>query len=319
MNMVWGYPPRPCFRETKIMYLPALTLGYAVPVGNFDAAIHSVFHSALNLRPRDEDRLLTLVVSSEPDLPQGIRLDTPDGFSFKNFLIGESTTCRDGILYFEKGLLTVPLNGARRWDSDLSKLEVDTSKPSVSSALNFVWDMLNQRQRRLNADIIADELFSPGESAMAKPIPSKAGKALRELINAAQNFDQTGISAAETVIGLGSGLTPSGDDLLVGFMAGLWCTVQNKSKRTLFISELGKTITALSSRTNDISRTYLYHAAYGHASSRLIALIESINNGKITERLLEMAESAMQTGSTSGMDVVTGLLVGISAWGQSNE
>ena len=311
--MVWGQTPRPCFLETT-MYLPALTLGYAVPTGNFDAAVHSVFHSALNLRPTNEDRLLTLVISSEPDLPQGIRIDSPDGFSFEGFHIGESVTCKDGILRFEKTRLTIQLNDAPRWDSALSKLEVDTSKPAISSALSVVWEILNQRQKHLNSDIIADKLFSSNETAQAKPVSSKTGKAIRELFTATQNLEIDGISAAKALIGLGSGLTPSGDDLLAGFIAGLWCTTQNESGRTQFISALGKSIIAHSTRTNDISRTYLYHAAHGHVSRRLLALVKTISNGGISKRLLETAESAMQTGSTSGMDAVTGLLIGISAW-----
>jgi hypothetical protein len=119
----------------------------------------------------------------------------------------------------------------------------------------------------------------------------------------------------EALIGLGSGLTPSGDDLLAGYLAGLWCTVGKKSDRMQFITMLGKMIIALSSRTNDISRTYLFHAVHGQVSSRIVALAEAISRAKEQDRLLETSEQAMQTGSTSGMDTVTGLLLGISAWG----
>jgi hypothetical protein len=295
------------------MYLPALTLGYAVPTGNFDTAVHSVFHSALNLRPMDEEHLLTLVKSSEPDLPQGIRIDTPDGFSFEGIHIGDSVTGRDGILRFEKSYLTVRLTGAQRWDSALSKLEVDTTKPAVLAAWNFVWNALNRRQKSLNAEIVGDDLFCRDGSSLLG-VSRKVSKAMRELVDATQRCDEAGFYTIQALIGLGSGLTPSGDDLLAGFIAGLWCTTQNESGRTQFISALGKSIIAHSTRTNDISRTYLYHAAYGHVSSRLIALVKTISNGEISKRLLDTAESAMQTGSTSGMDAVTGLLIGISAW-----
>lgn len=64
------------------MRLLAISTGYAVPYIDFDATIHSIFHTALNLKPADKDLLLTLVVRGEDDLPQGIRLNSPDGFSF---------------------------------------------------------------------------------------------------------------------------------------------------------------------------------------------------------------------------------------------
>ena len=70
----------------------------------------------------------------------------------------------------------------------------------------------------------------------------------------------------------------------------------------------------LSNGTNDISRTYLYHAANGHISSRLNNLASAICAGLDSQQVSEYAESAMQTGHTSGMDAVSGLLFGLMAW-----
>ena len=81
-----------------------------------------------------------------------------------------------------------------------------------------------------------------------------------------------------------------------------------------FLAKLGKTIFHLSSRTNDISRTYLYHAAQGQVSSRLSDLAEAICHGEDRERLSEVATAAFKVGHTSGMDAVTGLLIGLAAW-----
>ena len=66
--------------------------------------------------------------------------------------------------------------------------------------------------------------------------------------------------------------------------------------------------------TNDISRTYLHHAVRGQVSSRLANLAEAISYGEDSERLLDIAETVMSVGHTSGMDTVTGLLVGLTAW-----
>jgi hypothetical protein len=101
------------------MYLSAITLGYAVPAGNFDAVVHSAFHSAMNLRLLNEENLLTLVRLDEPDLPQGIRLNSLEGFTFKNFQIGEPAYCRDGILNFESSYLSVQPVCVRRLELGL--------------------------------------------------------------------------------------------------------------------------------------------------------------------------------------------------------
>jgi hypothetical protein len=209
--------------------------------------------------------------------------------------------------------MTVQLRGARRWECDLLRLEADLANPAVSADWSLVWEALNRRQRRLHADIIADDLLrsnEPGKAGVAR----KAGEALRELLYGTRQYDAAGTSAVNALIGLGPGLTPSGDDLLVGYLAGLWCTVRNRSERAQFISGLGKTIIRLARQTNDISRTYLYHAAQGQVSSRLAALAEAICQGESPDRLLDIAEAAMSAGHTSGMESVTGLLMGLAGW-----
>jgi hypothetical protein len=295
------------------MYLPAISIGYAVPTEDFDASVHSVFQSALNLRLNGQDNLLTLLTSRDGDLPLGIRLKAPDDFSFEHFQAGEAAFCRDGILYFEKNSLTVQLSNSRRWKCDLAALNFDPADPAVSAAWSLVWDMLNKRQTLIKADIIAGDLLHSNES-LRTGVLGKAHEGIHCLMTATRRFDLADISSVSSLIGLGSGLTPSGDDLLVGYLAGLWCTTKDRSARAKFITGLAKTIIDLSGKTNDISRTYLYHAAQGQVSSRLSDLAEAICRGKNPERLSDIAEAAMNLGHTSGLDTVTGLLIGLAVW-----
>lgn len=282
-----------------------------MPRTDFESVVHSVFQSALNLRPAGANELLTLVIASEADLPQGIRVNTPTEFSFERFNIGDPVTCQDGNLRIDS--LTVGLHNAQRWKCDLSKLEFDPTKPTVSFAWGLVWDMLNERQRLSDSEIIAEALFRPNESA-SNGVAYKASAAMQALVNTTRRLDSTDTSAVKSLIGLGSGLTPSGDDLLIGYVTGLWCTVEHGSERMQFISSLGKAIIHLLSKTNDISRTYLYHATQGQVSSRLANLVEGICSGWSPAYLTQIAETAMRVGHTSGMDTLTGLLIGLTTW-----
>lgn len=295
------------------MYLRAISMGDAVPDGDFDASVHSVFKSALNLRLNGENELITLIVSGEGDLPQGMRVELHEDFSFEKIEVGESAVCRDGILHFKNSSLTVQLSGARRWKCDLPALEFDITDPAVSAAWRFVWGALNNRQRLKESEIVAEDLFGFDVSARAG-LSRRVGEAMRDLLNATRQLELTANSALNSLIGLGPGLTPTGDDLLVGYMAGLWCTIRGRSERVQFITSLGETISRLSQNTNDISRTYLTHAVRGQVSSRLANLAEAISRGANPEQLLEIAEAAMKIGHTSGMETVTGLLVGLTAW-----
>src|ERR1044072_8688237 len=145
------------------MYLRAISIGYAVRGESFHALIHSAFQSSLNLRLNKVNRLLTLTTSSEDDLPQGIRLDAPIGFSFEKFQTGEAAVCKDGILHIENSSLTIQLQGARRYQCDLSVLMIDLSKPIVSAAWSSVWEALNKRQILSGSEIVAQDLFRGGE------------------------------------------------------------------------------------------------------------------------------------------------------------
>lgn len=298
-------------QKQRLMYLKAISIGCAVPRANFDATVHSVFQSAINIRLTKGSNLLTLVASGEADLPQGIRVDTPDDFSFEIFRAGEQVNCRDDILHF--GSSTIDLRGIGRWKCELPALQADMTNPAVIIAWRTVWQALNKRQMLLEAEIIAEDLFRSDE-IMRAGVPRRAGEAMRGLFDATRRHDLTAASFVRSLIGLGAGLTPSGDDLLVGYLAGLWCTVLDKSERMKFISSLGKAVIRLSHRTNDISRTYLYHASRGQVSSRLADLAEAVCHGENSDRLPAIAESAMQAGHTSGMDAVTGLLIGLATW-----
>jgi hypothetical protein len=291
------------------MHLNAISIGYAIPRIDFDASIHSVFHSAINLHLNEGKNLLTLVTSNEADLPQGIRVDTPDGFSFEIFRAGESVTYRDEILYFASSALTIDLYGAESFSCALSALP----RPSAATAWRWVWQALNERQIQLNSEIIAQDLFR-SDKAIRDGVPRKAGEAMRVFFAATRQFNLAAAPPLNDLIGLGAGLTPSGDDLIVGYLAGLWCTVRDRRERLQFISDLGKEVIRLSQQTTDISQTYLYHASQGQVSSRLADLAEEICRGENSDRLFAAAKSAMQVGHTSGMDAVTGLLIGLVAW-----
>jgi hypothetical protein len=297
------------------MDLKAISLGTAVPSRNFNAVVHSVFPEAVNLRAGKENQLLTLVKADGDDLPQGIRLETPTGFSFETELHqGERLACRDGILQDEHRRLSLNLRQARRWKCKLPDLSVDGDHSRAADVWTLVWEVLNERQRLTGVELRAKELFLadvPGQTVVAR----KMGVLVRKLCDAACKFDPQVETTVTALIGLGSGLTPSGDDFLVGLLTGLRCTTGDNANHKRFLSGLERIVNRLSHQTNDISRTYLFHATRGQVSNRLAALAQVIAGGENSDTLLPIAEEAMRVGHSSGMETVTGLLVGLSVWG----
>ncbi len=124
----------------------------------------------------------------------------------------------------------------------------------------------------------------------------------------------------DALIGLGFGLTPSGDDLLVGFLAGLWCRPVS-GRQGAFLRGFSDAVVAASRRTTDVSRAYLKWAARGCVAQRLYdlaaAIVKPCSPSKVVQlerQVVQLARQALAVGGTSGADGVYGLLLGLSAW-----
>lgn len=287
------------------MQLHAASLGEAIPHGNFDARVQSVFDSAVNLRLADEDRLITLLISDRYELPQGIRVSAKNA-PLPSLTVGLRAAARGGILRFEASPLSIDLRGAPVWKCPVPELGADMGLPAVQQAWATAWELLNQEQRLKGTDIVADDLFRMNTGT---PLNQRMNGPVMSLVTSTVQFDeQNSIQAAEKMIGLGPGVTPSGDDILLGFLAGLWSAAGGNARHGSFIRAFGRALMPLAKQTGEISRTYLYHATRGQFSSSLSHLAEAIARGGQVE---DEIQESMRVGHSSGMDSVTGLLIGL--------
>jgi hypothetical protein len=290
------------------MQIHAASIGEAVPRENFDALIQSVFDSAVNLRLADEHRLITVLISDHYELPQGIRIATKN-ISFQSLTIGHHTASRGGILRFDSSPLAVDLRGAPIWKCRVRDLNTDMRSPVTQKAWATALGLLTKEQKLKNTDLRADDLFQIDTGSV---LSRRMSRPVMGLISSTEQFDIKGsIHAAEKMIGLGPGVTPSGDDILIGFLAGLWSMAGGNQTQLSFIRLFGNEIIKIAKQTSEISRTYLYHAAQGQFSSSLSTLAKAIATGNGVE---QATQEAMRVGHSSGMDSVTGLLIGLCVW-----
>ncbi|TBM28617.1 DUF2877 domain-containing protein [Hafnia paralvei] len=103
-----------------------------------------------------------------------------------------------------------------------------------------------------------------------------------------------------SIIGLGPGLTPSGDDMLVGMMAVLHATSYTAQLPSLLPDE--KQLTAL---TTSVSASYLYYARRGYFSTTLHTLLRRLACG--SQGIERSLESMLHHGHTSGADTLLGM------------
>jgi hypothetical protein len=102
----------------------------------------------------------------------------------------------------------------------------------------------------------------------------------------------------EKLLGLGFGLTPSGDD----FVAGIIAIMNLTGKST---AQFRKTIEGYD---NPFSRTMLIDALEGHYSYTLYSLIRSIANESVSENDIAYL---LRVGHTSGYDTLAGIYYGL--------
>jgi hypothetical protein len=243
------------------------------------------------------DRLVTLVATEMGGLPNGITVDTPDGFSFERSLsVGARAAVRGGMLRVGDGFC-VDLRPSRPWRSHLDRLALTLARAPVRRAWETAWS----------------ELRAHGTFA---PLMRHGGAATRRTCEATRDLDSAcACQAMSALVGLGEGSTPAGDDYLVGYFAGLWSSAGADRRRQRFVADLGESLREMASRTNRVSRMYLEAAAEGEVSERLAMLVCRIAAGADEESVAAAAAAALAVGHSSGACGVLGLLLGIASWG----
>lgn len=126
-------------------------------------------------------------------------------------------------------------------------------------------------------------------------------RALRSWMGAALAGSPAPSPAIEPLIGLGPGLTPSGDDFLCGAMTAFHYLGHAMIARRLAL----RTLPVAARGTNLISAAYLRCAAAGHASSVLFDALESLVGGG-DAYLAARLDAVHAVGHTSGWDSLAG-------------
>jgi hypothetical protein len=142
-------------------------------------------------------------------------------------------------------------------------------------------------------------------SAFTLPgLPAGPGGPLAALRGAVRRADlDAALRTAARLIGLGPGLTPAGDDVMAGTMAGLVLLRHPAAER--FAAGV---YSLAAGRTTELSRALLRHAAAGRVSGEYAAVLQ----GLVGERPLGPAiEGLLATGSTSGRAMALGLCTAI--------
>jgi hypothetical protein len=245
------------------------------------------FERACNLVDAD-GRVIALTLPEVGNGPFSIGIAGQPG-CFESFSTRASATAYPGNLTV--GSWYIDLKAAEIWEPRLvcpsQPLFLD---PALASIIQSYTDWPNAAEVGLAASRRLSEAAARLNQALAQ---TKRNESDNEIA-----------AAAGQLAGLGSGLTPAGDDFLIGVMAALWLTGQ----RAL----LPKLANIAAPRTTALSAAFLRAAAQGEFIEPWHALAQALCTGEV-ESFRRAVEGVAQFGASSGRDALAGFMKTIQA------
>ncbi|MBB3726626.1 DUF2877 domain-containing protein [Nonomuraea dietziae] len=234
----------------------------------------------LEVRTELEPSVIALITGEATRLPNSVLL----AGELPHVSVGDEAAVGDGVI--ELGRYRV--KARRWWDPSPALPSVDLVRlAQATSALS------PQTTRR------------PGLEGNAAITLLASGCAAGSLLRA--------VTAAEQLVGLGPGLTPSGDDVLAGLLVALrHLGSAAKVERAVWLADwLAAAVTFdAGTRTTPISATLLHCAARGEASPEVSAVLRGITGQQALEPALRRL---LQLGHTSGADLAQGVRIGLDS------
>ena len=258
--------------------IQAVSLGHALDVVAADfGAVHSVFTRTVNLNVGSD--LWTLLADGQSDMPLGIRTSVKDFCGF-DLRVGDAVNTRSGYVGIGRDIhrrLMVDCRAAPHW--------VPRCPDKVEAGLC---------RRLVAVSSILSVRAWPGSAAMAKAVMTALDSANLHNVLA-------------QVVGRGPGLTPAGDDVLVGILAVLRSPAVG-SAGAAAAQYLGRSIVPLLPTTTAISGYLLRQAGSGLFSRPLQELVAVLIAASTPRQMEDRLTRLLATGATSGSDACTGLL-----------
>lgn len=267
----------------------------AAPPPALVGTVHSVFRSVVNIATSDG----SLWCLAARDVAPGPRAVTVDAASFAGFWLapGQRVAVDDGAVRIEEALI-VSLRGALVWEP-----------PGLPGAVSPA------RVQELEAAL--DDLgiaggARGGDDLFSRAVSDRIRTGLAAIAVGVDAQDADAVTAAATrLVGLGTGLTPAGDDVLTGLayaaarLGGPLAIVPDAVARA-----------ASTGSTHEISLTAMREACRGRAVQPLSDLLIALCRGDHAppgERapIRELTAALVGLGHTSGTDQATGLLAAV--------
>jgi hypothetical protein len=256
--------------------------------------VHSVFDRTVNVTGSD-GALFTLASREVDDAPDTLVLDAKSLGPW-NLSPGDTVVATNAGL-LAGGRIGIRLQGAAAWHAALPAYPADESRLRANVA-------------RVRAQLGERPIASApahARTGFACEMATVLERRALLLCGALREGDaKAAVGHGRSMIGLGPGLTPSGDDFLVGLFAVLHVPQSPCSG----LAPLCRNMAADAQRqTHAISAAALQAAARGRVRKRIEVLLREMMTGT-RERVDQALGAVLAIGSSSGTDIAAGVACG---------
>lgn len=267
---------------------------------SFQAKVHSVFTHVINIQSAN-GTLYTLACCGCDNAPNTALVDVGE-FPADWFVQEEICTNMPEKSALNFPCISVDFHQAMTWECVLpawspSEFHLETKISLLEKVLEQQRDLIFKPQ---NSQGKAEQFLLGALTLLYQRADQLFNALMREELSAAADH-------AVSMIGLGPGLTPSGDDFLVGLFAVL--NVRN-SPAHRFHGLCTAVLEHAEGLTNQISLAALKSAAHGQVRQSIVDLFHALFCE--TDNLDSIVLSrVLDIGSTSGADILTGMHYGL--------
>lgn len=266
---------------------------------SFNGIVHSIFNKTINLKCLNDGELYTIASTKIDNGPNTLLIDI-NSFSEVELALNDKVNAANKVLSITDQL-AITVERAEKWESNLPDYP-DCIGKLIANLVKMKQYIHSQgKTGGMKSETASKNIF---EKEMSRLLNERSRALVHELSN---NRVSNALQSAAGLIGLGPGLTPSGDDFLVGFIS----TLHLPNCPCHVFKELGEQIVNLAMPlTNEISYIALKKASIGRVRESLIHLLDSLVNGTENE-LLQSLKNVLEIGSSSGTDIAFGIVSGI--------
>ena len=265
----------------------------------FYGIVHSIFARVINIYCVNTDELFSLACNKVDNGPNTLVIGISE-FVGTSVQVNDNVFVKNGILFIEDKE-SISIEYVKKWIGTLPSYPDDSAKLMLNLIKMKKYIHAHGVSGGIKRSVLSNNIF---ENEMSKILEEQSNGLVRALAN--HDFPEA-LQCATKLIGLGPGLTPSGDDFIVGLLTVFNIPDSPCYTYRAFGFDLVKVAKKL---TNDVSFIALKKSSTGMVRQTIIRLLHSLMDGEEKE-MIHALDNVLNIGSSSGTDIALGIVCGL--------